>query len=85
MELERATQKGKDWTTIVLACGLALTLVVLAVSVLWGVINNRGELSEAGTRVLTVAISGVVGILGFRMGVSVGKHDGGTVGQGSDR
>ena len=72
--IERVKAAGKDWVALVLAIGLALSVVLLAVAVLWGVVTDREQLGETGTRVLTVAISGIVGILGFKMGTHVNER-----------
>jgi len=48
-------------------------MVVLAVAVLVGVINGERELSEAGVRAITVAITGAAGVLGFQVGKNAAK------------
>lgn len=53
---------------LVLAIGLALTSVVLALAVLAGIINDERELSEVGSQVLMVCIAAMAGALGFEMG-----------------
>lgn len=60
---------------MVLAIGLALTSVVLALAVLLGIIGDHRELSEVGSQLLTVCIAAMAGALGFEMGQHVRKRD----------
>jgi len=60
---------------MVLAIGLALTSVVLALAVLLGIVNHERELSEVGSQVLMVCIAAMAGALGFELGNLVGKRD----------
>jgi hypothetical protein len=60
---------------MVLAIGLALTSVVLAVAVLLGIIGNHKELSEVGGQVLMVALAAMAGTLGFEMGRLLNKGE----------
>jgi hypothetical protein len=60
---------------MVLAIGLALTSVVLALAVLIGIMSNHRELSEVGSQVLMVCIAAMAGALGFELGNLVGKKD----------
>ena len=68
-----APPRPRDWPTLLLAGGLGLAMVVLAVAVLVGVINGERELSEAGVRAITVAITGAAGVLGFQVGKNAAK------------
>lgn len=54
--------------TLVLALGLALTLVLLSSAVLIGIVKGQRELSEMGTRALSVAIAATAGALGYQAG-----------------
>lgn len=53
---------------MVLAVGLAVTSIVLALAVLIGIMGNHRELSEVGSQVLMVCIAAMAGALGFEMG-----------------
>lgn len=61
---------------LVLAIGLALTTVVLALAVLVGILNHERELSEVGSRVLTVCVTALAGVLGFEVGQHLSRDDG---------
>lgn len=58
---------------LVLAWGLAVTVVLLAAAVLVGVATGQRDLSELGTRALSVAIAGAAGTLGYRLGRDRGQ------------
>jgi hypothetical protein len=60
---------------LVLAIGLALTSVVLALAVLVGIMGNQRELSEVGSRVLTACVVAMAGALGFEMGSLLNKGE----------
>lgn len=61
---------------MVLAIGLALTSVLLALAVLIGIAQGQRDLTEVGSRVLTVAIAALAGALGFEMGQLIAKKRG---------
>jgi len=61
---------------LVLAVGLALTSVLLALAVLIGIAQGQRDLTEVGSRVLTVAIAALAGALGFEMGNLLAKKRG---------
>ena len=65
------TEPATDRTgmaTLVLAVGLALTLVLLSSAVLVGIVKGQRELSEMGTRALSVAVAATAGALGYQVG-----------------
>jgi hypothetical protein len=67
-------RERSDLVSLILAVGLSLTIILLAVAVLVAAAIGNDSLSATGSKVLTVAITGLVGLLGFRMGVKVGTH-----------
>lgn len=60
---------------MVLAIGLAVTSVVLALAVLLGIVNHERQLSEVGSQVLIVCIVAMAGALGFEMGKLLTRND----------
>jgi hypothetical protein len=60
---------------LVLAIGLALTSVVLAVAVLAAILGDHGELSEVSGRVLTVCIAAMAGAMGVEIGRLLGRDE----------
>ena len=58
---------------IVLAVGLSLTCILLALAVLIGISQGQRDLTEVGSRVLTVGIAALAGALGFEMGHLLAK------------
>jgi hypothetical protein len=65
------TEPATDRTglaTLVLAAGLAITLVLLAATILVGVVRGERDLSELGTRALSVVVAATAGALGYQVG-----------------
>lgn len=52
----------------VLAWALGITVVLLALAVLVGIATGQRDLSEMGSRALTVGIAAAAGTLGYRVG-----------------
>jgi ABC-type nickel/cobalt efflux system permease component RcnA len=70
-----------DLIAVILAAGLSLSIVALVVGVVWAAIKNgstASTLSENESQVLTVAFSGMIGVLGAWVGYRAGngaKHE----------
>jgi hypothetical protein len=65
----------RDWVALILALGLALSMVLFTLALLYVAINKEGAietgLSENATQVLTGWGGGVIGILGAVFGMRV--------------
>lgn len=64
---------GVDLVALVLAIGLALTVVLILVATMVQILNNAPDvpeiqLSENSTQILIAAIGGIVGVLGSYIG-----------------
>ena len=57
--------RGRLNTVTILSVGLAVTVILLGISVLVGVITDREPLTDLAVRILTVAIAATAGVLGF--------------------
>jgi len=59
-------------TALVLACGLALSVILLTAGVLYDAIASKGPgLSDNATQVLTTAFGGIIGVLGTYLGATI--------------
>lgn len=67
---------GRDRTAYVLAVAIGAVLVILAVTVLWGVVTNHASLSADATRFLTIAFGAVIGALAAYIGVTKSGKNG---------
>jgi len=71
------SKKGAgDWVAIILAGGVALSMVILITGIMWGAIKNghgAASLTENETQVLLGAFAGIFGILGAYLGFRVGN------------
>ena len=68
--------KDRDRIAVILAIGLVLSLIIITVAVLWIAIVRNTSISEQGSRILTVLLGGLIGILGAYMGFYFGKKNG---------
>ena len=64
----------RDWVAIILAVGLASSVTIITIAVLYEAIEQNAPLSENATQVLTTAFSGIVGILGAYVGFREGTR-----------
>jgi len=71
------SKKGAgDWVAIILASGVAISMVVLITGIVWGAIKNghgAATLTENETQVLLGAFAGIFGILGAYLGFKTGN------------
>lgn len=67
-------QPIRDGVAIVLAIGLATSVNIITLAVLYEAIEQNAPLSENATQVLTTAFSGMVGILGAYIGFRIGDN-----------
>lgn len=61
---------SKGRVAFVLALAVGTVLVILAITVLWGVVTNHASLSNDATRFLTIVVGAVIGALAAYIGVS---------------
>ena len=72
-------KRGKgagDWVAIILASGVAISMIILIVGVVWGAIRHgstAATLTENETQVLIAAFGGIFGILGAYLGFRAGN------------
>ena len=71
--MKRKSRLGVDLVALVLALGLALTVVMIIVATTVQILHNQPhqpeiQLSENSTQVLIAAIGGIVGVLGGYIG-----------------
>jgi hypothetical protein len=71
--MKRRRLEGVDLVAVILAVGLALTIVLVLVATMVQILNNAPnvpeiQLSENATQILVAAIGGVVGVLGGYVG-----------------
>ena len=68
-----------DWIAIILASGIALSVIILVIGTVIGGVrngNSAATLSENEAQVITAAIGGMVGVLGAWVGYrAAGRHD----------
>jgi hypothetical protein len=63
---------GRDYVALILAVALLLAVVFTSVSLLYAVIvNERRNLSDAATNLMTMLFGGVIAILGGYIGAVV--------------
>jgi amino acid transporter len=68
-----------DWVAIILAAGVAVSMIILIAGVVWGAIKHgstAATLTENETQVLIAAFGGIFGILGAYLGFRAGNGHG---------
>jgi len=69
---------ARGWVAVILAVGVATTVVGFSVAVLYDAVASSGPgLSDNATQVLTAALGGMVGVLGAYVGTRASGGGGG--------
>lgn len=59
----------RDWVAIILAFGLCVAVLCFTSAVLWDALHSEDAgLSDNATQVLTMAIAGMIGLIGGYLG-----------------
>jgi membrane associated rhomboid family serine protease len=75
MSFKPSPMGSRDFVAIILAIGLAASIVLFTAAALWDGVNSDAGLSENATQVLTGVFGGVVGVLGSYLGYRSGRRE----------